>query len=92
MGVRTITVYGTVMGTRLEHNTVVHHVEATAPGGDHLDLMVLSRRMHRGAVRVKWDPDGHVQPCFPFQVPWSSMGVAVGIVAVIVVIGWLVFG
>lgn len=89
---RIITVYGTVMATRPHGSKTMHHVEATAPGGERLDLFVLDRKRRRGSVQVHWDSRGVVEPRFPFRMPWGLLGVVVGIVAVIVGGGWLLFG
>ena len=91
-GGRSITVYGTVMGTRLEGRDTIHRVEATGPRGERLDLQVVARKRHRGAVRVIWDPDGFAESRFPSEMPWAIIGLAIGIIALIVVGAWLLLG
>ncbi len=91
-GARSITVYGTVMGTRLEGHNTIHRIEATGSQGERLDLQVVARKRHRGAVRVIWDPDGIAESRFPVEIPWSLVGLAIGIIALIVVGGWLLTG
>ena len=86
---RSVTVYGTVMATRLEGRHTVHTVEATAPGGSHLNLVVIARKRHRGSVRVVWDPAGQIEPRFADGLPWGLLGIALGIIAIIVVAGWI---
>ena len=91
-GARSVAVYGTVMGTRLEGSNVVHSVEATSPGGGWINLKVVAQKRYSGAVRVVWDPDGHIEPRFPFEMPWATLAVAVGIIFLIVLASWLLFG
>jgi hypothetical protein len=79
------------MATRPEGRGVMHRVEATAPGGEHIDLLVKAAQRRRGAVRVIWDPHGIIEPRFPFD-HWGLVGTAVGIVAAIVAAGWFLFG
>ncbi len=91
-GGRSITVYGTVMGTRLEGHSTIHRIEATGPSGERLDLQVVARKRHRGAVRVVWNPDGSAESRFPFEMPWPIVGLAFGIMALIVGGSWLLVG
>jgi hypothetical protein len=91
-GGRLVTVYGTVMATRTDGRSVVHHVEATGPDGGHLDLVVRSRSPHRGSVRVAWDPDDVLQPRFRVGAPWGLIGLGVLVAAAIVGMGWLFLG
>jgi hypothetical protein len=87
---RSVTVYGTVMATRLDGRHTIHTVEATAPGGSHIDLVVIARKRHRGSVRVAWDPNGYTEPRFIDGLPWGLIGLTFAIIATIVVVGWLV--
>jgi hypothetical protein len=80
------------MGTRLDGRNTVHHVEATGPHGDHLDLLVTARKRHRGSVRVLWDPDETVEPHFPPEMPWAMLGIGAAIVVAIVLGGWFLLG
>lgn len=91
-GAGSTTVYGTVMGTRLEGRDTVHRIEATGPGGARIDFEVVARKRHTGAVKVAWDPDGHIEPRFRFEMPWAPLGLIIGIATVIVFGGWLLFG
>jgi len=86
-GAQSITLYGTVMGTRLEGRSVVHHIEATRPGGTRVYVEVVSRKRHQGSVRVTWDPQGFVEPHFSFKMPWATVGFAVASVVVVVIGG-----
>ena len=86
---RSVTVYGTVMATRLDGHHTVHTVEATAPGGSHLAFTVIARKRHRGAVRVVWDPTGNAEPRFVDGLPRGLIGAAFGIIAIIVLVGWI---
>ncbi len=91
-GTRSITIYGTVMGTRPEDGTVVHRVEGTDPGGGRIELDVVARKHHRGSVKVTWDPSGQAEPRFPSEMSWTTLILPVVIITVIVLGGWLLFG
>ena len=80
------------MGTRLEGRNTFHRIEATGPQGELLDLQVVARKRHRGAVRVVWDPDGFAESRFPLEMPWPLVGLTVGIIALIVGGLWLLIG
>lgn len=90
-GRRTVIVYGTVMVTRLVGRHTLHRVEATGPGGAHIEFEVTARKRHRGSVRVIWDPDGVAEPRFAPEIPWQTIGAAVLVVVAIVAVGWLIF-
>ena len=91
-GGRTTRVYGTVMGTRLEGHNTIHRIEATGPLGERLDLQVVARKRHRGAVQVIWDPDGFAESRFPLEMPWPTIGLALGVMSLIAGGGWLLIG
>ncbi len=91
-GKRSLTIYGTVMGTRLEGRSTVHRIEATGPGGRRLDLQVVANKRRRGAVRIVWDPDGFAEPRFASEVSWPTVALAAGIITLIVGGGWLLLG
>ncbi len=85
LGSRTVTILGTVMGTRRDGNRTLHRVEATAPGGDRILLEVASRKPHRGPVRVRWDPTGRVEPRFPAEIRWRPFLIVAAAIVLIVV-------
>jgi len=91
VGGRSVIVYGTVMVTRLVGNHTLHRIEATSPGGGHMEFEVTARKRHRGSVRVIWDPDGIAEPRFAPEVPWQTIGIAALVIIAIVAVGWLVF-
>jgi hypothetical protein len=90
-GGRSVIIYGTVMVTRLVGRNTLHRVEATIPGGDHIEFEVTARKRHRGPVRVIWDPDGIAEPRFVAEVPWQMIGTALLVIVAIVAIGWFIF-
>jgi len=90
-GRHSVTVYGTVMETRLVGSGTLHRVEATSPGGGRLDMQVMARKRHRGSVRVAWDPNGVAEPRFIPETPWVMIGLALFVVVVIVVGGFILF-
>ena len=90
-GGRSVIVYGSVMATRLVGRNTLHRVEATSPGGGHVEFEVTARKRHRGSVRVVWDPDGIAEPRFVPDVPWQTIGIAALVVIAIVAAGWLIF-
>jgi hypothetical protein len=79
------------MVTRLVGRNTLHRVEATGPGGGHIEFEVTARKRHRGSVRVVWDPTGIAEPRFAPQVPWLTIGIAALVVVAIVAGGWLIF-
>ncbi len=90
VGGRSVIVYGTVMVTRLVGNHTLHRIEATGPGGGHIEFEVTARKRHRGSVRVIWDLDGVAEPRFTPEVPWLKIGIAALVIVAIVVVGWLI--
>ena len=91
VGGRSVIVYGTVMVTRLVGNHTLHRIEATGPGGGHIEFEVTARKRHRGSVRVIWDPYGIAEPRFAPEVQWQKIGIAALVIVAIVAVGWLVF-
>ena len=80
------------MSTRPEGRFIVHQTEATGRDGKFIALQVVARKRHRGAVRIKCDPSGQVEPRFLVEAPTAMLPVALAIVGVIVLGDWLLFG
>ena len=91
VGGRSVIVYGTTMVTRPVGNHTLHRIEATGPGGGHIEFEVTARKRHRGSVRVIWDLDGIAEPRFAPEVPWQKVGIAALVIVAIVAVGWFIF-